>query len=215
MRQTFIIFTFPVMLFACNNADKTYTSNNSQTAQQQIDTANSARNILIEELKMVQQILASNNKEVIATIFPFPLSGTEFSIYMDDSTYIEQLKANDNKTTKAMYLQYFKEISASIWLDQLNNLFQHINVEQLLHKDILEYDAYIKAEPCFYSYQIEVIGNSVTLRMNMNSNKYFENKNHLENDIPANSSEICEHNFWWVFRFDGKKLHLENISGAG
>ncbi len=31
---------------------------------------------------------------------------------------------------------------------------------------------------------------------------------------PKTSSEICEHNFWWIFKFDGQKLRLTNISGA-
>jgi hypothetical protein len=113
-----------------------------------------------------------------------------------------------------MFLQYFKEISSSILIDQVSNLFQHIKVDSLLYKDTLEYSAYIKTEPCYYSYEIEVIKNSVTLRMDMNSNKNYKTKKNSEDDIPENSSEFCEHNFWWIFKFDGKKLHLETISGA-
>lgn len=201
------------MLAACNNFDRPKTISNTQT-EQQIDTTKSARHILIEELKKLQQIVASNDKEKIASLFKFPLSDTAFSIYLDDNTYNEQFKANDHKTTKAMFLQYFKNISENFWLDQLNNLFKYINVDSLLVKDILENDASVKTEPCYYSYKIEVIRDRVALRMKMNSNKNYKSKK-SEDDIPENSSEICEHNFWWVFKFDGKQLYLENISGAG
>jgi hypothetical protein len=192
--------------------------NDAQATEQKIsdttETNKSERQILIEELKKLRQTIASNDKEKIADIFPFPLSDTAFSIYIDDSTYYQQFKANGNKTTKTMFLQYFKEISSSILIGEVNNLFQHIKVDSLLHKDTLEYDAYIKTEPCYYSYDIEVSKNSVTLRMDMNSNKNYKSKKNSEDDIPENSSEICEHNFWWIFKFDGKKLHLESISGA-
>jgi len=216
MRQTFIILTVIVMLVACNNSDTTKTKSNTQVAEQHTDTTQikSERQILIEELKNLRQIVASNDKEKIASIFQFPLSDSAFSIYIDDTTYYEQFKANGNKTTKAMFMQYFKEISASILVDQVNNLFSDINVDSLLHKDTLEYDAYIKTEPCYYSYDIEVIKDSVTLSMNMKSNINYKSKKKSEDDMPENSGEICEHAFWWVFRFDRKKLHLTGMSGA-
>jgi hypothetical protein len=187
------------MLVACNNAD----------------TTKSERHILIEELKKLQKTLASNDKEKITDIFPFPLSDTAFSIYIDDTTYFEQFKANGNHTTKAMFLQYFKEISENILVDQVNNLFQNIHVDSLLYKDALEYEAYIITKPCYYSYEIEVANDNVRLRMDMNSNKNYKSKNLSGDDIPENSSEICKHAFWWVFKFDGNKLYLVNISGAG
>ncbi len=77
-----------------------------------------------------------------------------------------------------------------------------------------EDDTYIESEPDYYSYRIEVMKDSVTLSMNMNSNSNYKSKKTSEDDAPENSSEFCDHDFWWVFKFDGKKLHLENISGA-
>ncbi len=213
MRQTLILLISVLTLIACNNSDTTRSTTNNQT-EQQADTNKSTRNILIEELKKLQKAVASNDKEKIADIFQFPLSDTAFSIYIDDSTYNELFKTNDSKTTKKMFLQFFKEISSSIQLDQINNLFKHIKVDSLLHKNILQYDAYIKTEPCYYSYKIEVIKDNVTLRMDMASNQNYKSKKTSPEDIPENSSEFCEHNFWWIFRFDGHKLSLTNISGA-
>lgn len=65
------------------------------------------------------------------------------------------------------------------------------------------------------SYRIEIIKDSVVLRMDMYSNKSYVTKNLSQEDIPENSSEFCEHSFWWNFYFDGTKLHLKNIEGAG
>jgi hypothetical protein len=214
MQQTLIVFTVLVIFLACNNFDTHKVTSNTQTEEQQTDTTKTRRQTLIKELKRLQQIVASNDKEKIAAIFEFPLSDTAFSICIDDSLYNEQYKANDNKTTKTMFLQYYKQIYPNIWLDQLNNLFRDIKIDSLLYKDTLEYDAYIETKPCYYSYQIEVINDSVSLSMNGKSNTDYKSKDTSEGDIAENSSEICEHSLWWVFRFDGQKLHFENISGA-
>lgn len=215
MTQTFIVLGVLITLIACNNPETSKLKSRQVEKRPASTTKNKFnRKVLIEKLKGLHQIVASKNKEEIAGIFEFPLSDTSFSIYIDDTTYYGKFIANGNRITKAMFLQYFKDISISIWLDQISNLFQNINVDNLLHKDTLTHEAYIKNAPCFYSYKIVVDNNTVTLRMDMNSNQKYKSKKSSEGDIPENSSEICEHDFWWIFRFDGKNLHLESISGA-
>ncbi len=186
MKQTFFILTIFAMLFACNNSDTTKSTNDTLAIEQRNDTIKQTRKILIAELKKLQHTVTSNDKEKIADIFPFPLSDRAFSIYIDDSIYNEQFKSNANKTTKTMFLQYFKPISTSILVDQVNNLFQYIEADSLLYKDTLEYNAYIKSEPCFYSYKIEVSKDDVTLRMDMNSNKNYKSKKNSKEDVPEN-----------------------------
>jgi len=212
MRRTVIILTTFVILVSCNNSEKTKITSDKQVSEQISDTTK--RQKLIVELQKLRQTITSNEKEKIADIFEFPLSDESFSIYIDDKSFNEQFKSNGNRTTRVMFLQHYEAISESIWLGQLKNLFHNIVIESLDHKDTLEYEAYIKTEPCFYSYKIELNKDIVTLRMNMNSNRNYKSKTLSEDDIPENSSEICEHNFWWIFKFDGNKLHLESISGA-
>jgi hypothetical protein len=216
MKETIFVLTVLITLGACNNPDTAKVK--GRQTEQATDSAKSKfdRNVLIEELKKLHRIIASNNKEKIAGIFEFPIVDTIFSDYVDDSTYYDQFKANGDRTTKTMFLQHFKEISISMQFDQVNNLFKKIsNIDKLLHKDTLERDTYIESEPCFYSYSIEVDRNVVALRMNMQSNSNYKSRKTSEDDIPENSSEFCEHAFWWKFKFDGKKLHVVNISGAG
>ncbi|MBW8361454.1 MAG: hypothetical protein K0M56_04630 [Kaistella sp.] len=213
MRKTVIILTTFVVLVSCNNSEKTNTTSNAPVSELISNTTK--RQKLILELKKLRQTIASSDKEKIADIFEFPLTDESFSIYIDDNSFNEQFNSNGNKTTRTMFLQHYKSISESIWLDQLKNLFHNIAIDSLDHKDTLVYEAYRKTEPCFYSYQIELNKDIVTLRMNMNSNRNYESKTISEEETPENSSEICEHNFWWIFKFDGNKLHLESISGAG
>jgi hypothetical protein len=215
MKRTILVLTVLITLIACNNPD-TAKVKARQTEQAVDSTENKLdRIVLIEELKKLQRTIATNDKEKIAGIFEFPIVDTIFSGYVDDSSYYEQFKSNGDQTTKAMFLQHFKQISISMQFDQVNNLFRKINnVDKLLRRDTLQGDTYIKSEPCFYTYSIEVDRDIVALRMDMQSNSNYKSKKASEDDIPENSSEFCEHNFWWKLKFDGKKLHVVNISGA-
>ncbi len=212
MKKTVILLTLFLILFSCNNSEKKEKISDQNVSEKISD--NIKRQKLILELKELKKTITSNDKEKIAEIFEFPLSEELFSIYVDDNSFNEQFKLNGNKTTRTMFLKHYQAISESIWIDNLKNLFHKIDIDRLEQKDILENESYIKSEPCFYSYQIEVINDIITLRMNMNSNSNYQSKTISEENIPENSSEICEHNFWWIFKFDGEKLHLESISGA-
>jgi hypothetical protein len=215
MKQTILVLTVLITSIACNNPD-TAKVKARQTEQSIHSTENKLdRNVLIEELKKLHGTIATNNKEKIAGIFEFPIVDTIFSGYVDDSSYYEQFKSNGDQTTKTMFLQHFKEISISMQFDQVNNLFKKINnVDKLLRKDTLREDTYIASEPCFYTYSIEVNKDMVVLRMDMQSNSNYKSKKASDDDIPENSSEFCEHSFWWKLKFDGRKLHVVNISGA-
>jgi hypothetical protein len=217
MRLTLIFSTAIVLLISCNNSDSTKVASNTLTVNQQSDTTSnkSARQLLIEELKRLKAVFASKDKEKIADLFQFPLSDTSVGIYIDDSTFNAQLDKNGGKTTRAMFIRYFSDISESLQIDQLNQLFAKINIDNLLYKDSLEHEIIIKSEPCYHYYGVGVEKDLITLTVGTNSNKDYENKSISEDEIPENDSSICEHVLWWVFRFDGKKLHFKNISGAG
>jgi hypothetical protein len=100
-------------------------------------------------------------------------------------------------------------------IDQINQLFKKLNVENLLRLDTLNHEAIIKSDPCFHYYGVTVENNLVTLTLGMKSNKDYKSKSTSEDEIPENDSSICEHVLWWKFTFDGKKLQFKGITGAG
>jgi hypothetical protein len=205
------------MLLSCNNSDITKGANNKATENQRSDTSSTKtqRQLLIEELKRLQAVFASKDKNRITDVFPFPLSDSSVSIYIDDSAFDHQYKKNGNMVTKAMFVRFYKPISESLQIDQVKQLFKNLKVDDLQIKDTLEYNAIIKTEPCYHFYGIGIEDNLVTLTLGTNSNENYESKSMSEDETPENSSEFCEHVLWWVFRFDGKKLHLVKIHGAG
>ncbi len=114
-----------------------------------------------------------------------------------------------------MFISFYRDISECLQIDQINQLFKKLDVENLLNKDNLEHEAIIKTEPCYHFYGVKIENKLVTLTVGTNSNKDYKSKSVSEDEIPENDSSICEHILWWVFTFDGKQLHLKEISGAG
>ena len=114
-----------------------------------------------------------------------------------------------------MFIEFYKEISESIQIDQINRLFVHLPVEGLANSVSLEHQDLVKSEPCYRFYKLSIENNLITLTMGSNSNSQFKAKLIEEEGIMENDSSICEHALWWIFEFDGKQLHLKEIMGAG
>lgn len=212
MRQIFILLTTIGLLFSCISSEKNNVSTETNTL---IPSTKKNRQILIEELNRLKSVLASNDEKEIADIFSFPMSNEEISIFIDNNSFNEQLEKNDNKITKTMFIDFFKEISENLQMDEINLLFKKINLSELQKKDTLENSEIIKTEPCFNFYAVKVEKDIVTLLTGVKSNKDYKSKLLTKDEIPENSSEFCESAVWWTFQFDGKKLKFKYRTGAG
>jgi hypothetical protein len=217
MKKHLIMMTAVGLLFSCNSADPTKISNDTTLLKQPHDATASEfkRQRLIDELERLQIVFASKEKARIADIFQFPLSDTMIDVYIADSLFNEQFRSNGGMITRAMFVRSFPQISESLQIDELNQLFTIIDVQSLLKKDTAEREVWIKTDPCTKFYGIEIVDNIVTLRTGQGVNRSFVTSPTSEDDVSKNSSEFCEHVLWWVFRFDGKHLHFIKQHGAG
>ena len=173
------------------------------------------RQLIINELKRLQLVFASRQKEKIADVFTFPIPYGTMGIYIDNDKFNKQLQKNDSSITRKMFIEFYKEISESIQIDQINRLFVHLPVEGLANSVSLEHEDLVKSEPCYRFYKLSIENNLITLTMGSNSNSQYKAKLIEEEGIMENDSSICEHALWWIFEFDGKQLHLKEIMGAG
>jgi hypothetical protein len=215
MKQTFISVVV-VLLLSCSNGDTTKISNDTAVKEKTDTTAATIlRQKLIEELQRLRTIFSSNDRQKIADVFPFPLPDTTLRVYIDDSTYFEQLEKNGDKTTRAMFLHFFPQLYSSLQIDELNQLFKHISLTGLLQQNALEHEIRVTTEPCYKLYRVEVEQQSVILSIHSYSNENYISSSSPNDDMQENSSEYCESSFWWIFRFDGQKLHFVKIDAAG
>lgn len=173
------------------------------------------RKKIIKELRRLQEIFKSNDKAKIADLFGFPISNNDIGIFIENDDFNKQLEKNNNQISKSMFTRHYNDISAFLQIDQLNQLFKKLNLDDLLHQDQLEQEAIIKTQPCYHYYGVKIENNLVTLTLGTNSNKSYKNKAVPEGELPENDGAICELVYWWVFAFDGKQLHFKQISGAG
>jgi len=217
MKQILMFLAVTGLLFSCNTTEKHNTSTETTIVKEQVDNiaGKKDRQVLIGELERLQKVFSSNDKEKIADVFQFPLSGKTVEIYTEDNTFNAQYEKNDNKLTRAMFFHFFPQVSESLQMDQLNQLFKKVNLNELLQRDLVENEAVVKTEPCYNFYRVKVEKDLVTLTLGIKSNSNYKSKSVTEGEMPENSSELCESVLWWVFQFDGTKLNFKNISGAG
>jgi hypothetical protein len=204
------------LLLSCNHADNTKASLDTTSFKQGNDTTQtkSQRHLLIEELKRLHAIFGSKEREKIADVFPFPLADTILSIYLDDSSYLEQFRKNGNKTTRALFIKYFPQVYRDLQLEQFNQLFKYIIIDSLNSKDTLVQEITIKNEPCYKFYHVYIDKDMVTLEFGTNSNKTYVDKSKKSEDDESFGDE-CEFVSLWLFHFDGTKLHFVKQMVAG
>ena len=209
--MTFVNLIVFVVLFSCNKSNPSDPAATPVQSEKNKTTVN--RELLIKEVNRLKTIFATNDKDKIAGIFKFPISDS-IQIYTDNDAYYKELKQNGNKISKGMFLKYFEEISNDIEIEQLNELFSHINTAGLLKQDKLKYENLIATEPCYNFYEIEIKNDMVTLSVGSGSNENYKSEASRD-EVAENSSEICETVLWWIFRLKNEKLELITINGAG
>ena len=214
MKLTILILTSLVFCISCNNSNANKSFFDNASTKEKTDASKSQRELLIEELKKLKVVIASNNKETIAQLFPFPLADTTLGIYIDDSTYFKEFRKNGGKTTKAMFLKYFQQIYQDMQLDQISELFKYLNLDSLSQKDTLQYEVRSEKEPCYKFYHVYIAKDTVTLEFGTNTNKdYVDSSIKTEDD--EGSGDECEFASIWTFKFDGLKLHFVMLVAAG
>ena len=180
-----------------------------------IEKNNPERQRLIDELNRLKSILSTNEAKQISVIFDLPKSNDSIGIYIDNDSFDMELAKNKNVITESIFIDFFPNISEDLQIGRISVLFQNIDVQQLLQKDLIENVNDIQTEPCQQFYNIKIVQDMVTLSVGTRSNKFYKKKSISEEEIPENSSEFCESILWWTFYFDGQILTLKNISGAG
>lgn len=216
MKQNIIFLTIIGLFFSCHQVVKNNPKLQSivQTIDDKKISKKSERLKLIEELKQLQVIFASNDKDKIADLFSFPISNSTMQIFIDDNLFYEQLEKNNGSITREMFSNYFSEISQSLQIDQINELFNNLQFEKLLSEDNIIYNERINSLPCYHYYGLNVENQNVIVTLGTDSNREFISKL-VSEEILENDSTICEQVIWWVFTFDGNKLIFKKISGAG
>lgn len=168
------------------------------------------RKLIIQELKRFQGILSSNDKVKISAIFGLPVSSDLMNFYIDSKRFDQQLEASNHRVTQNMFIEFYDEISESIYLPGIRQFFNKSNFDALQNKNELRYNAIERSEPCYYFYTIKIEGRNVTITAGITVNTE-NNKKQVSGD---KWPEICEHTLWWKFKLVGNKLCFEEINSC-
>jgi len=212
-----LFFCLAAFIMGCGSAavstgSKTADSTNTQKRVAEESRSDNYRSVLIGELKNLQAVIASNDKHQVGQLFPFPLADSLVSVVSDDPGYKMERKKHDGQITRDLFEKYFSKISVDWQLDEFNKLFQHVNLNDLLQKDTLEYKDIRQNEPCSKLYTIFILDSVVHLIYGTSANPNYINKAKPKSD---EQDVGCEYSTFWLFHFDGRKLIFRRQLAAG
>jgi hypothetical protein len=187
---------------------------------------------LIAQLKAIQRLLATGDKRVIARVLALPVPFENGYSYFSDTVLDNELHNNNRMMTAGMFLRHFAGIDAQLRFDEFNRVFQELNVESLLKRDTLERLDDTGNLECFRWYGIEVEDSMVYIRYGVKGyNPDYKpdkkdsaaaraeavkvaaadtatGKNGDSDDDNGLDDTTCNRSIFWVYRFDGRRLHL-------
>lgn len=216
LKLSLVIQVIAIFILSCNTTNTYRNSNDTTVLMQQSKTAigKTRRQLLIEELNRLRAVFASKDIEKIAELFPFPLYNETVDLYIDDNAFNAEYRKEENKITKAMFIRFYPQISENLQIEEINKLFAQITLDSLQQRDAIESKVLIKNEPCYHYCNVEIEDDVIKLTVGTNTNENYQNKSLTGDEMPENSNEICEHMICWMFKFDGKQVHLKKIWAA-
>jgi len=217
MRLLFIIVSVLTLLSSCGSSDTNKNSTAPESDNHETTEPYPAPRLkLIQALKDLHIALASKDHEKIASYFTFPIADTTFWVYLTDSNFNNQYTQNGNRLTRPMFDSYFSQIYQNTGMSEVLELFKNINVDSLHFKDSLTREIRVKTEVCYSYYGLTVHQDLITLTVGKNSNDQYQDPDpKTDTEAELYTSEVCEHTFWWIFRWDGKELRFVQMNGAG
>ncbi len=196
------------LLFSCNSGHKAVgTGEAGETGVE--------RETLINALKQLKSQLASKDEHRITELFEFPIPDSIVPIYVFDDSFDARQEASGGLVTRSMFNDFFSQISESIQMEDVNTLFANVRLDSLHQTNVLTHEVQTDTIPCRRHYQLEVHNDSVTLTLEQLTKPGFQGPDMTETGPSNESSEYCEKVLWWIFKFEGNKLRLVKISGAG
>jgi hypothetical protein len=213
MRSISLALVLTAFLFSCNSSNNDRKADGPDSTQAADKGAEVSRT-MTDAVNDLKAILESNDKERIAALIDFPVADTVMGIYLDDSTFQETYKANGNKLTRSMFMNYFDPIQRHTYLDQITRVFEYVPIDSLRYTKELSREIKNKNEPCASHYHIAVEGDIVTLSYVLDDNDLYIKKGTKE-EQEAFEDAGCEYGVYWIFRFDGNKFRLVQYAAAG
>jgi hypothetical protein len=185
---------------------------------------------LIAQLKAIQRLLATGDKRVIARVLSLPVPFENGYSYFSDTNLDNELYNNNRMMTAGIFIRHFAGIDAQLRFDEYSRVFQELTIDSLMRRDTLERLDDRGNLECFRWYGIEVEDSMVYIRYGVKGYNpdYKPDKKDsaaqaaagkavdsaagkdgsADDDNNGLDDTTCNHSIFWVYRFDGRRLHL-------
>lgn len=198
-------------LLSCNSSNSDKHADGADSAN--VVTATTGPRTITDAIFDLKTILESKNRNKIADLMDFPLEDTVMNVYLDDSVFQKRYKAEGNRLSKPLFMQYYDTISKFTYLDKVTEIFNLVPLDSLKHINELEKEFKDRNDPCIKYYKIEIEQDIVRLQYGSHNNNEYSKKGAASDN--ENIYAGCQYVVFWVFRFDGNKLKLLSQGTAG
>ena len=215
MQRNFLLSLLSIILLSCHTDPK-----EKLKAEGKPDTAGivkpnqspesiTEREKIILELNKFSDAVAKKDKSVILSFFDFPLADSTVNFFEVDSVFDAQRSVNNGAITEKMFDKSFNTIYDRTDMIEFNNLFNHLNTNDLEKKDKIDFANKVKNDGCYYLYSIQIKNNEIYISYGTNSNDDYR-KRHPDEE------EICdEYAQMWTFKFENNKMKFLKHRIAG
>jgi hypothetical protein len=169
------------------------------------------RGALIEALRDLKRRASSSDSNMIVDIYSFPIPDSAINLDLDSAFEVVKTK-NGGVVTKAMFLSYYDQLQGELGLDEMVRLFKVIDVGGLRTRDSIGYEENPKKDISYELGRLEVSGD--TLVDLMYGTSWNSDHKGTEKEEEAADAGAYDHNTYWTFAFDGRKLRLIKMRNA-
>jgi hypothetical protein len=166
-----------------------------------------SRGRLIEALKEVRRLIASNDSQQIALLFRFPIAASNIPLSGDAGFEREKAK-NGDQITRALFLSGYGLFKQELQFEEMDSAYRKLDIGKLLSADSVGFVDTAKNKVCVHGYSIQIREDSLV---------YFEAFGNPISGYTGGASEDpqCEEYLLdWEYVFDGKRLYLRAHSEA-
>lgn len=209
MRPIYFLFAVAVVLFSCNNSGGDKQAGDADSSQAGPAPGGAGSKTVVDAVNDLKSVLESKDKNSIANLFQYPLADTVLPVYIDDSVFKKNYTSAGDKLTRSMFISYYDAISKDTYLDKITEIFKYLSVDSLQYNNTLHIEFTKAGEDCNQYYEIANNDGVVTLTYGLNGHQ-------PDSKASAEEQEIgCEFASFWIFRFEGGKLHFVRQASAG
>ncbi|KIO76059.1 hypothetical protein TH53_17155 [Pedobacter lusitanus] len=211
-KLAYFLLLFVLLSASCNQKNGTGENSSGSAKNKGLQDAAinpDQRELIVAELKQMQQAFGDKDVNKIEKYFIFPLADSTLSIYEVNEDFDLARKSTGGNISRDLFVKNFNDIYDYFQMGGFSDLFKAVDLDELKSKQEVTSEHHVKDESCYTFYRISIEGDMVNLQYGTNSDQAYR-------EAHPDEEEVCgESAFNWLFKLEGNKLRFIKEMTAG